>query len=147
MSLPADLRGLLEFHEGRVRHVYPDSTPQRYWTIGVGCMVDERLGGGLCDAAIDAQLNYDIDKHSGELIAALPWVRTLSGVRYSVLVDMAFNMGVPRLLQFVMTLKAVREGRYADAAKEMLDSTWAKQVGQRAIRLAAMMETNQWPLS
>ncbi len=149
MTAPNDLRSLLELHEERVPYAYPDSLG--YLTIGVGHLVDPRKGGALPPHIIDALLNYDIDTHAGELVAALPWVRTLSGVRYSVMVDMAFNMGVPKLLQFVMTLKAVREGRYADAAKEMLNSTWAEQVGsrvdQRAGRLAAMMETNQWPLS
>ena len=35
---------LLRLHEGFVSHVYEDSTPEKYLTIGYGRLVDERLG-------------------------------------------------------------------------------------------------------
>jgi lysozyme len=56
-----------------------------------------------------------------------------------VLVNMGFNLGPEGLLGFRRTLRAVEEGRYADAAEGMLRSKWARQVGARAVRLAAMM--------
>jgi lysozyme len=145
VAAPTNLRSLLSLHEGRVAHAYSDSLG--FLTIGVGHLIDAKKGGKLPEHIIDALLDHDISTHAAELVAALPWVSKLPSVRYCVLVDMAFNMGVPKLLQFVMTLKAVREGRYTDAAKEMLNSNWAKQVGRRAARLAAMMETGAWPLS
>jgi lysozyme len=37
-------------------------------------------------------------------------------------------------------LAALEQGDYETAAKEMLDSKWARQVGDRANRLAKMME-------
>jgi lysozyme len=33
----------------------------------------------------------------------------------------------------------IQQGRYADAAHNMLLSTWAKQVGARATRLSSLM--------
>jgi lysozyme len=54
---------------------------------------------------------------------------------------MAFNLGVPGLLKFKNTLRAVREGRFEDAAKGMLASKWARQVKGRAVRLAQVMKT------
>ena len=37
-------------------------------------------------------------------------------------------------------IKALEEGDYKRASQEMLDSRWARQVGQRAEDLARMME-------
>lgn len=66
-------------------------------------------------------------------------------VRAEVLVNMAFNMGVPTLLTFKNTLallqKAVLEdGRYSKVADGMLNSKWARQVKGRARELAKQME-------
>ncbi len=62
-----------------------------------------------------------------------------------MLLDMAFNMGVPRLLGFVRTLAMVKEGRYKEASENMLLSLWARQVKTRAVRLSRMMEEDTWP--
>jgi len=63
----------------------------------------------------------------------------LDEYRKNVIVNMLFNLGLPRLLKFKKMLKALREHDYERAADEMLDSKWAKQVGQRAERLAKTM--------
>jgi lysozyme len=99
----------------------------------------------LSDAAIDFLLNEDIEDHTRELFAALPWVAELDPVRQAVLIDMAFNMGVPTLLTFKQTLATIRRGDYELASMQMLQSLWADQVGkrpgQRAHTLAKMMRT------
>jgi len=67
--------------------------------------------------------------------------------RQVVLADMAFNMGIGTdkppagLLGFVKMLEAVRGLKFDRAALEMLDSKWARQVGSRAAKLAAVMRT------
>lgn len=78
------------------------------------------------------------------LSLTLPWTDTLDPVRRAVLVNMGFNLGVGGLLKFTRTLAALEEGDYAKAARLMLDSKWATQVGARARRLAAQMEYGQW---
>lgn len=65
--------------------------------------------------------------------------------RAEVLWNMAFNMGVPRLLTFRNTLamldQAIDGSRpYGDVARGMLNSRWARQVKGRARELAAQME-------
>jgi len=60
------------------------------------------------------------------------------------LVDMGFNMGVPRLMKFVNMWAAVDEGNFEWASEEMLDSRWAKQVGRRATHLSEAMKTGEW---
>lgn len=60
--------------------------------------------------------------------------------RFYVLVDMCFNMGYTRTKEFKKMLSALKKGFYEDAAREMMDSAWAKQVGNRAIKLYQLMK-------
>lgn len=139
-----NVRDLIIRHEGIVPHVYKDSLG--YDTIGVGHLVDKRRGGKLSQRIIGLILEEDI----AEVTSNLPqWINpdALGPVRYAVLVDMAFNLGVAGLMGFTNTLKAVQEGRYEDASVLMMQSKWAKQVGPRASRLSQMMRTGEWPAS
>jgi lysozyme len=146
MSITYDtkrLTALLSHHEGRVPHAYQDSLG--FWTIGVGHLIDKRKGGRIPETIIDALLANDIQEHAESLIRSEPWIENLDPVRKTVLIDMAFNLGVAGLLQFGRTLNAVKQGNYADAAEFMLQSKWATQVGRRARRLSEMMRTGEWP--
>jgi lysozyme len=105
-------------------------------TIGVGRNLDDL---GITRAEALQMLDNDIQRTATELDARLPWWRTLDEVRQRVILNMAFNMGAPTLLTFKNTLAAMQAGKYEDAAKGMLASRWAGQVGDRARRLAAMM--------
>lgn len=122
------------------------------WTIGVGHLIDPARGadpapfgrdlrnGATITAAESAELlNRDISEKMAELDKRLSWWRELDEVRQRVLVNMAFNLGVAGLLAFKNTLAFIRQGDYAGAARGMLASAWAQQVGQRAHRLADMM--------
>ena len=60
-----------------------------------------------------------------------------------VLLDMAFNVGLPRLRGFKRMWAALEGRDYSEAAKEMLDSKWARQVKTRAYTLARMMESGE----
>ena len=59
--------------------------------------------------------------------------------RFYVLTDMIFNMGYDRVSKFKKMLTALSKGDYEAAANEMLDSSWAIQVGNRAQQLALLM--------
>jgi lysozyme len=80
-----------------------------------------------------------IESTRRELDTRLPWWENLSDVRQQVIANMAYNLGVPRLLGFVKMLAAAKRGDFDTAANEMLNSLWAQQVGDRAVRLAAKM--------
>lgn len=105
-------------------------------TIGVGRNLRDK---GISPYEADLLLNNDIVEHTIEVLKAIPWSGALDAVRFEVLVNMSFNMGTMGLLKFVKFLAALRVADYTTAAKEMLDSTWAKQVGARANRLSQQM--------
>lgn len=113
-------------------------------TVGVGHnMQSSPLPSGwtfpLSDEQVNGLLAGDLMMVFSGLDAHLGWWRTLSYARQRVMANMAFNLGISGLLGFKNTLKYIETGAYEDAAKGMLASKWAKQVGNRAVRLAEMM--------
>jgi len=137
-SLPSQLRR----DEGVRRSAYQDHLG--YWTIGVGRLIDERKGGGLRDSEIGLLLANDIEDRVRTLTDALPWFAGLDPIRQAVLLNMAFQLGTAGLLAFTTTLTHVRAGRYIEASKAMLQSKWATQTPERAMRLADQMRDGQW---
>ena len=74
-----------------------------------------------------------------------PWVSQLDPVRQAVVMNMAYNLGIDGFRKFKKTISYIQLGEYRDAAAEMLNSKWAVQVGNRAIELAEMMQSGEWP--
>ncbi len=130
----------LRLHEGE--RLKPYRCTAGKLTIGIGRNLEDR---GITREESAYLLANDIAAEERELLRALPWVATLDEVRQRVLLDMAFNMGIVGLLAFKRTLATVQAGDYQAAATMMLDSRWAKQVGQRAERLSRMMATGKDP--
>ena len=127
----------LENDEGRVAYAYKDS--MGHLTIGVGHLIDKCQGGSLPDHIIDMLLEHDIEVAMQELDREAPWWRNLPEGPKRGLVNMAFNLGWPRLSGFVNMLAALKERRWADASAEVMDSRYAVQVGPRAERVAGLM--------
>tara|TARA_R110000822_G_scaffold42700_2_gene115841 strand:+ start:1266 stop:1757 length:492 start_codon:yes stop_codon:yes gene_type:complete len=88
-------------------------------------------------------LRIDVDIAERELITAHSCVEFLNAPRQMVCVNMAFNLGVPRLKLFINMWSAIHRKDYDRAADEMLDSRWAKQVKSRATRLSDIMRTGE----
>lgn len=126
----------MRFHEGVKNKVYKDHLGIE--TIGVGRNLVDR---GLSDEEVDYLLSNDITIVENELDNGLSWWRDLDEVRQRALADLAFNMGLPRLHGFVKMLSALQRRDYHAAADELLDSKYAKQVGERSNRVAEMIRT------
>lgn len=56
-----------------------------------------------------------------------------------VLVDMCFNMGISRLLNFRNMIKAIEQDEWDKAADELLDSKYAAQTKRRARMNASLL--------
>lgn len=136
---PQRLAADLSVDEGRRARIYLDTVGK--WTGGVGRNLSDRA---FSEDEIDLMLKNDIRGVEQDLDRRLPWWRQMSEARQNVLANMCFNLGIDRLLGFVNTLALMKAGRYDAAAAEMLDSKWAKQVGDRAIRLAATMRKGEF---
>ncbi|MBF0621996.1 MAG: glycoside hydrolase family protein [Magnetococcales bacterium] len=126
----------LVLHEGMRTKPYKCTAGKL--TIGVGRNLDDV---GISEDEAHYLLANDVDKAAREVEERIPAYARLDEVRKRVLVDMAFNMGVGGMMNFKNMLAALERGDYATTAKEMLDSRWARQVGNRSQRLAVMMET------
>ena len=110
-------------------------------TIGIGRNLDDR---GISRKEAYAMLERDIQDCEQWLIDKIPEIyNNLDEVRQSVLLNMCFNLGIKGLLEFKNTLAFVKAGDWERAAKGMLASKWAKQVGMRAIELSELMRKGQ----
>lgn len=118
----------------------PYKCPTGHLTIGYG----HNLENGISAAAAEFILQEDLNKAARAVKDAFPWWWKLDDARQFVLVDMAFNMGIAGLKGFKKMLAAMEQGEYQTAAKEMLASKWAVQVGRRAVELAKIMQTGEW---
>lgn len=143
------------FEEGVRDKPYKDSLG--YWTIGIGHLMDERIGGFLpsyarreldsygfiTDETISRLYQDDMKAIKADLDRALPWAAELDDVRYMCLLDMCFQMGITKLLTFKNTLSFIQNREFARAADNMLLSLWAKQTPSRARRRANEMRTGE----
>jgi lysozyme len=133
------LADTLKKHEGVKQLPYTDS--EGHLTIGVGHLMSEPLPLTV----VDALLQSDIDKAVRELDRQFFGWNAHNEPRREVLANMMFNLGAVRFAGFIKFWKALDRRAYDEAAREMLDSKWAKQVGKRAIELAEQMRTGQVP--
>lgn len=131
------VRAQLRIDEGTVPYAYYDS--EGYLSIGVGRLIDRRLGGRLRSDEIALMLENDIIEAEAVAKTLFPSFSQLSDTRKAVLINMAFNLGQTRLAGFKRFREAVGAEQWYRAAEEMLDSRWADQVGIRAQRLAQQM--------
>lgn len=111
----------------------PYRCPAGRLTIGVGRNLDDR---GVTEAEAMYLLGDDVDDCWTRLSPALPWLACAPEPVQEALVNMTFNLGLAGLLGFHRTLAALAARDYALAARSMLASRWAAQVGARAQRLA-----------
>ena len=128
-------------HEGFESKPYEDSVG--VLTIGYGTNIQD----GITPAEAAVLLAMRLNGVTTELVNNLPAIEgevSLNEPRLAVLINMAYNLGMPRLLTFKKMFAALAEGDFETASIEMLDSKWAKQVKGRAVELALQMRTGEW---
>ena len=86
-------------------------------------------------------LRHDIKRVLEECRSCFAFWKHLDAERKYALLDMCFNLGLRRLMGFRKMLDALEIGDYRGAAKECLNSKYAKDVGKRAERIAKTFET------
>lgn len=127
------LRASLIKHEGVRNLVYEDSEGNE--TIGCGHL----MSNPISQAAINQILDDDIQSAIAHLERYFKDWRNHDDARQNVLIEMMFNLGARKLGGFKLMWLALQRQDYAEAAKQMLDSQWSKQVKGRAATLANIM--------
>jgi lysozyme len=137
---------MLKRHEGTgplddEGNFMPYTDSEGYLTVGYGICLDCT---GLRPHEADFLLYSRVDETQRQLRLAIPWFSRLSPVRQAALTDMAYNLGITKFLGFKKTIDHLKHDDWAGAAREMLDSRWAEQVGERAVELSEMIRTGSW---
>ena len=128
----------LKFEEGYKGHCYICTAGAH--TVGYGRNIDANGGIGISEDEANYLLENDIKRTIKEC-QRWTWFDELNPSRQSVVVQLCFQLGAPRLSQFKLMLAALSQQPpdYQTAADELLDSRFATQVPQRANRLADQM--------
>lgn len=145
------LKASLTLSEGLELKPYKDNVGKT--TIGIGRNLDD-VGltkeeiiillkqNGITEAQASMLLENDIKKVEAQLKEKSEFgYLSQSEPRQRVIMEMAFNMGVSRLMGFKNMWEYIKEQKWDKAAEEMLNSQWARQVKGRAKRLADAMRT------
>lgn len=134
------LREELKVDEGCINEIYLDHLG--YHTFGIGHLITnedkewgEPVGTTISTKRVNECFKNDIEIVFKELDRSLSWWRELPEDIQLVLANMCFNLGITRLKKFKKFLTALSEKNWELAATEMMDSRWATQVKQRAVRL------------
>lgn len=126
-------------HEGLRLKPYRDT--RNKLTIGIGRNLED---AGITREEALMLLDNDIARVRREVERAFPWFSRLNPARKDVVLNMAFNLGLSRFRRFRKTIAAIKARDWEQAAREMLDSLWARQVGRRARELAEIMRRGKY---
>ena len=140
-----ELVKMIALHEGLRLQVYQDHLGID--TIGIGRNLEDR---GITDGELSfinktMEEVYEIGLTEEEAYyLCMNDIAIVEKELQMVLVDMSFNMGVPRLMKFKNMWAAIETEDYSLACEEMIDSRWANQVGNRAMKLSLAMKNGEW---
>lgn len=130
------LQELLTRHEGKRRYPYDDADGRQIQgqkrvihgkvSIGIGRNLTDK---GLSDEEVQYLFRNDVAEAVLGARRLFPNFALLSENRQLVVISMVFNLGVAGFGSWTNTCCAIREGRFQDAARHMMDSLWYSQLG------------------
>ena len=125
--------------EGYSPHLY--RCPAGYLTIGYGRNIEKR---GISKEEAEFMFQNDYNNAINDLKVLLVknsinMVNIPQDVFYA-LTDMMFNMGYDRLSKFKKLFSELKKGSYEGVAREMKDSKWYTQVGDRSKKLVEIVK-------
>lgn len=119
----------------------PYLCPAGKLTIGYGHNIEDN---GITEEIAVKLLDTDLMAAEREVRAKFSGYAKLNEARQFVLTDMCFNIGISRLLTFKKMFAALAKGEYHTAAREMQDSKWYRQVGNRGKILCEIMKSGEY---
>ena len=138
------LKKQLTQDEGCKYEIYLDHLGYKTFGIGHLCKAtdpenDLEVGSEVSKERVNECFLNDIEKVIDDCTILYDDFYTLPDEAQLIVANMMFNLGRPRLTNFIRMRKAINEGNFAEAKIQMLDSKWAKQVPNRAERLSERM--------
>ena len=132
------LRAMLIRHEGWRKKRYKCS--RGHWTIGVGWNLDawplppdiaayERVHGEITEGMIERLLDISVETATVQCRDIYPGFDGFSEARRFALVNFVFNLGGFGALGFKKMRKAIIAGDWAEAAEQIRDSEYWRQLG------------------
>lgn len=111
------------------------------WTVGIGYTKGVNVDSTMDRLRAERITEGEVAELGAALTKALSWYKDASFVTKTVLLNMAYNLGLAGLLGFKNTLAYIKEKNYPQAAVNMQKSLWYKQVGKRADKLIARLKS------
>ena len=138
------LRQELTLDEGCEFKLYNDHLG--YKTFGVGHLVTKddpeyemEIGEEVSEDRVNECFIKDIEKVIEDCHILYSYFNELPEDAQLIIANMMFNLGRPRLTKFKKMKEAVNDANWLEAAIQMEDSRWYKQVPNRAERLCERM--------
>lgn len=132
---PPGIVQMLQHDEGLRLKLYRDNRGN--WSVGYGRNIG---ANGIRPSEAMLMLQNDILACQSDLDAHMAWWRLLSVPRQLAMLSLCYNLGIYGLKDFKAALKAMESGHYADAARQFMNSRWAKQTKERAGRITYLIE-------
>ena len=129
----------LKIHEGMKLKPYKCTAGKL--TIGIGRNLEDV---GISEDEANMLLRHDIQEATRQLLHVFPWMGEFNDARISAMINFTFNVGIGTVKKFENTLSYMQSGEWDKAADEMMDSRWARQVGNRAIEVTDQIRTGKW---
>lgn len=138
------LREQLEIDEGVKYEVYLDHLG--YPTFGIGHLVIEsdpehgcEVGTSVSADRVAEAFEQDVQTVLSDCTKLYPDFDDLPEEAQQIIANMMFNLGYPRLSKFKGMKAGVDSQNWNEAADQMVDSAWYRQVTNRAQRLVDRM--------
>lgn len=122
--------------EGFRAHAYHDS--RGFLTIGYGFDIDAGISQYAASKLLQAQVS-----EAETACQSYVWYQAADPVRQSVLVELTFNMGLEKLLEFQHMLDACASKDWTSAGQQLQNSAWFGEVGERGPELVALLTNGQ----
>lgn len=129
----------------------PYHCSEGYLTVGIGWKIGPKNVDlesvkymSVSVQVAELKLSERIFELREELASKIPFFFLQTTPRQSMLISLAYQLGVDGLMKFKNMLKAIEDRDYDLAYSEGLDSRWAKQTPERAVRQMHTMKHGAW---
>ena len=136
-----ELKNEIKEHEGYRDTVYLDSLSKR--TVGFGhlCVEDhwednKQYDKEYLEEIFEKDFNIALTD-ANKILEGKP----VNHIAREVIIELVFNIGMPRTKKFVKCLAALDNEDYNESGNQILDSLYAKQVPARAGKLSGKMKS------